>query len=254
MGMRHSSTVSSCTFHHIVECLILAKHSQDLHVYLRYHDDIMIVGKNPKVARPIVQELIGLAASCYVVKIEETSLWGVTMLDLFVFKYIGDDGLARFGWKPHITPTARHVPLHSSSLHAKFVHRSWPLAEIKRMFSLSKFRLDFLAFRQLKVDRFRKYHLPESIIDECNSWAPIPKCVVPGEPKPAVESGNVVRLILPFHPLVEQTIRSCLPEIASGLINLCKGVVPQFSLQCAFYNNLKPLHLLIRSTRSKARS
>ena len=146
--------------------------------------------------------LVKAAARVYTFTFEEVSLESVVMLDLRVTKVRCYDGTFRLSWKPHIKDTARHIPLHGSSWHAASVHRAWPQAEIKRMFTQSLERSDFLAFKQIKLQRFKHHFLWPSVLQECENIDPF-FGACPGLNRSTEEVANQpreVRLVLPYHP------------------------------------------------------
>ncbi len=104
-------------------------------------------------------------------------------------------------FRPFAKGTARHLPLHHSSLHPKSVHKSWPLSEVRRMYSRSQFWCDFKVYRDMKVDLWQHLYLDREIINTCRSWSPTLNhtCSVGVRDR----GSSVVRTILPYHPALQ---------------------------------------------------
>ncbi len=119
------------------------------------------------------------------------------MLDLLVFKHTNNSRTS-LRWKPYVKPTARHIPLSSSSCHTRRCHSSWPSAEIKRMYSRSVEHRHFLEAKALKLERFRSLFLDESIVAAAEAWTPriVPSCIPVLEPER--EHERPIRLVLPY--------------------------------------------------------
>lgn len=117
MRMRRSGVISDLALWLLREKKVhqrMADLGSELLVYVRYRDEILAVVSAPKFC-PVLTERLEICArpACTVVT-ESCSLIGVQMLDVMVFKH-HERGTVRLAWRPYIHPTARHVPLASSS-------------------------------------------------------------------------------------------------------------------------------------------
>ena len=157
-------------------------------------DDVFFVTGRAAQARPLFLELSRRAQSCWKLKVDMCSLVGVPMLDVFLYKGGDFASASLLSHHPYIKPSAKHIPLSHTSIHNWSVHRSWPVSEIARMHELSLSKLHFEHFRSLKVARFRKFLMLESIVQQCLAWAK-PK-VREARTPPAV----LLRIVNPFHP------------------------------------------------------
>ena len=122
MGAKHSPAVSSLNFYWWVEKPLFEDRvsnniAQGIDIWGRYHDDILCVTKNVQVFPGIRDCICSLASKCYKVSLDECSLVGVSMLDLFVWKGPRFDASGALDFRPYIKPTARHIPLINSSRH-----------------------------------------------------------------------------------------------------------------------------------------
>jgi hypothetical protein len=198
MGERHSGAVSDLAFYMLCEAEILEKRDPlGILLYSRFKDDILVVVKDPQSCPGVTSALVDGASSVYRVERETFSLVAAPMLDLLVFKHTVD-AVTQLAWKPYVKPTARHVPLSSSSCHSMSCHRSWPKAEIQRMFSRSCFDRDFQEAKEAKLERFRRFFLAEHVVRSAATWLPryapvsCSSCLVPNV------HVRVIRLVLPY--------------------------------------------------------
>ena len=122
----------------------------------------------------------------------------VDMLDITVF--IDGD---RFGWKPFVKPTARHIPLSHHSHHAPFVHKSWPVGGIRRMYKNSLHHSDSVEFKARKIARFDQFFMTDQCLQACYDWAPIPQ--IANSRVSSVHNGatQVLRIVLPYCPSIK---------------------------------------------------
>jgi hypothetical protein len=197
MGMRHSGSISNAAFLADFELPLLRDRDRcGIQAYCRFQDDIVAAVKSPQHCVPLTEMLVEKSSSMYRVEKETFSLVGVPFLDLFVFKASEHGAPHRLAWRPYVKPTARHVPLSSASCHPMSCHRSWPRAEIQRMFSRASFRADFECAKQQKLSRWRSFFLSPSVVASAAAWQPkilLRSCSVID--RPVV---RIVRLVLPY--------------------------------------------------------
>ena len=151
-------------------------------------------------------------------------------------------------WRPFVKPTARHIPLTSSSSHAPAVHLSWPLAEIHRMFRLSLHHDDFEHFRKCKLDRYRQFHLDDKVVSACASWMPRIPSTIACQSAPVCNSNTndtyILRVVLPFHPALTGGLRGALCNISETWNILLSGLLSRsVRVGVAFRNHGMPLQI-----------
>ena len=176
--------------------------------------------------------------------LEDTSTYRIHMLDLSCFtRGRGSKCTGNLDFAPFIKPTARHVPLHTSSAHAPSVHAGWPCGEVCRMRRLSYHGFTFEFFRKLKVRRFAQFCLSPSVLRLCKSWRP-PLGGLKVSAGPVVRT---LRVVLPWHPaLIGLCTRLNLLLQERG--DLAEGEAVPFlpHAQVAFSRAAVPLHILCR--------
>ncbi len=245
MGMRHSGTVSDAAFLAKCELHLLPRFRElGVELYLRYKDDLITAVSSPQVGAVWRDALINGAAPVYEVQLESVSLVGCPMLDLLVFKH-STGGQTSLRWKPFVKPTARHIPLSSSSCHSWRCHNSWPVAEVKRMHSRSVEHRHFLEARASKLDRFRSFFLQESIVAAAEAWTPriVPSCVS------FVELERVysrpIRLVLPYSSRLRGLSNAIARHDKEWQDSFCLRQFP-FRIQLSWARGGRPLWQLAR--------
>ena len=136
MGHKHSASVSSSNLYYLAErhlCSPDVLSSRGIAVFVRYHDDIFFIARSARQGRDFYLEYKRLASLCYTVELDDVSMYGVQMLDIFIYKGERFQSNWRIDWRPFIKKTSRSVPSISCSMHSNQIHRSWPVAEICRM-------------------------------------------------------------------------------------------------------------------------
>ncbi len=93
----------------------------------------------------------------------------MSFLDFFVHK-ANPHGPSHLVHRPHIKPTARHIPLSSASCQAPAVHRSWPRAEILRMHRRSSSLAVGRCWARRKVGRFKTFFMRPDIVRTCETF------------------------------------------------------------------------------------
>ena len=172
------------------------------------------------------------------------------MLDLFVYKGSRYRYIGGLDWRPHIKPTARHIPLSQHSAHFRAIHSTWPLAEINRLHRLSIHRDGFEHFKQITIHRFEQFGLDPIVIERCRTWQPIPKSKIAQE-MISVSSGRyrVVRCILPFHELFCTRIKQLQTVLQCNWDLLLRNILRGCQLQFGWANHARPLSLALRNHR-----
>ena len=249
MGMAHSSAVSTINFWIRVEKSLCSRSSNlGIQLYLRYHDDILIATENPSAGKAVINMIKDSAAPMYRISVDEVSMQGVPMLDIYVFK---NRGSSRLHWQPYIKPTARHVPLSDLSVHNSTIHKSWPVSEIRRMHKLSELESTFKEFKRAKIERFQKFFMRSDIIDSCENWNPPVPCIsfCRSEQLTRGRDSNIARIILPFHPSLAKganASRAFLNLDIRKLLGPIWNKASDLSIQIAWSNCYKNLSSLLR--------
>ena len=69
--------------------------------------------------------------------------------------------------RTHTKPSSLGVPLSPLSSHPKWVHKWWPLGEIRRFARRSTQHKEFIKTRDGFIERLEKYNCDEIVIDKC---------------------------------------------------------------------------------------
>ena len=242
MGQKHSACVSSCSLYMLMERKLLdsISKSSGLLMYGRYHDDILLVSSNLECAKIVIADARLFASACYTIEIDEISLLGVPMLDMYIYKGQRFNASGRLDFRPYIKPTARHLPLTQHSAHAPSIHSYWPIAEISRMWRLSLHRSDFEVFRATKCERFENFRLDKEVLTACRLWSPIIKSAIAAGFSNRCHK-RVLRVIFPYHRLLNQGLSAVLSGINDTWNILLQGLCPQISVRAGFKNFGVPL-------------
>ncbi len=70
------------------------------------------------------------------------------------------------------------------------------------MYTLSRDARTFALFREQKLQRFREFFMPQTIIHDCSTWSPPFKARPPGEE--VLDGDRVIRLVVTYHPLLKK--------------------------------------------------
>jgi hypothetical protein len=248
MGAQHSSNATDLAFYnHAERRLNWQEHGVLL--YLRFRDDVFFVAENRTHAMAFIERL-SRAAAPWRLEVETISSLMAVMLDLMVFKGPRFRSCGKLDYRPHIKPTARHVPLSARSCHPEHVHRSWPISEISRMRRLSLHSWSFLHFRERMLYRFRKFYMRPDILHRCAEWLP---SSVRRRAQDIPASCVRLRAVVRYHP--------CLRSLPGKLAKLCADwgeivgrcfhatAPPRILVQVAFQNAARPLFIVLRRGR-----
>ena len=164
-------------------------------MYRRYRDDVLVLTHDTAGANRLFGIAKQIAAACWTLEVERTSSFSISMLDVRLYKGLKFAYDGRLDFCPYIKPSARHVPLSCFSAHAPSVHRGWPMGEIRRMHKLSGLRSVFEMYRNIKINRFRRFMLKPAVIQSCVLWRP------PTLKNPRRSQGHLcLRAIVDWHP------------------------------------------------------
>lgn len=252
MGSKHSPAVSSCTFLSLVERHVCTNANPGLLIYLRYHDDMLLVTSSRQIFEEVCGRVCELASPCYVIKVEEISEQSVCMLDMQIFKGRRFENSGKLDFCPYVKPTARHIPLGGESSHSAGIHMSWPVAEIKRMWALSYNKSDYEKFKAVKVNRFEDFFLAPEVLEKCRSWQPISRhSSIARELLESRPNSKclVVRLVLPFNPHLYKGMSRVMSGIASTYELLVANVMQPSALVVSWKNDSNALAIVLRQRR-----
>ena len=185
MGLSCSGDLSDCTFwdraekEFIDSTTVRTKHS--IWEYYRFYDDILIIADKRGDWKSFVAEL-SRRAGVFEVVVESASDVSAQMLDIRIFfgeRYKRTKKLDTIS-SPKATNIS--VPLLPTSDHAAPIHRSWPIAMLKRCSDISSDRRGFQEQAALLRARWQKFGV---IYSKPDSQA-------------TQRQGRISRVILPF--------------------------------------------------------
>ncbi len=244
MGMIHSGSLSDLAFWKKVEVgLPLAEFG--VHFYGRYRDDVLVISNTKQGAQGIFDVARRRASGCWNLVLEDTSTYSMHMLDLLFYKGPRFKCSQHLDFAPYIKPTARHVPLHTSSAHAPAIHEGWPVGEVSRMRRHSYHGFTFEFHRRLKVRRFARFFLSPKVIRTCKVWRP----PLGGYTRSAGPVGRILRVVLPWHPALKGlcTRLNLLLQEWGDLREDWEATSFLPRAQVAYSMAARPLHILCRS-------
>ena len=168
------------------------------------------------------------------------------MLDIFISKeYRVENCVLRHCH--YEKPSARHVPLHSSSFHPPHVHRSWPVTEVKRRHDHSCSQAAFLQHKLRYVNKLRHFAFPSRIVQSCEGWAPHSNGTL--QRRASKSDSIIVRVVVGFHRQVfglQRLLNAVVDRWNPLLVQLCGKSV---AVQVAFRNASRPLSIVLRHLR-----
>jgi len=200
MGGQISSDLCDFAFHSYVESIILTEANKakfGIKTWLRYRDDIFMVGSSTSGARALFALIRHLVSGIWIIECELFSRSSIPFLDV---ECIINGATIIF--KPYSKPSKSSVPLNPSSTHPRHVH-GWPigcLSSIARRSSLQEF---FLAALFQFSNTLIEHQLPGDVISRVlshsSSWWHLRHNINLKTHQPL---RNVV-LVLPYHPVWE---------------------------------------------------
>ena len=164
--------------------------------YLRYRDDILILGTGRGAVR-FVHRMQELCQGVYNVHCETVSRHSISFLD---FELIKDHTFFRTGhlsYKLYVKPTAQHVPLASNSNHHVSVHWSWPCAEVHRIARRSSSHVFFNHAKSSLLQKLGAHNIAEPILLKAGSLE-FQNARFSGRNANGRDSKLIFRLVIPF--------------------------------------------------------
>ena len=137
-----------------------------------------------------------------------------------------------------------------TSCHPFSIHKAWPLAEMRRVYSLASCRSQFFSARNHLVSRRSRFGLTTAVTNAL-SWHPPLKLE-----REARSSRNVVRLVCPFHPSLpasgfHRCIQDCLDlwRLLLSDLRIRVGAWTVPDIQVSWSVKSKPFWLVLRNLK-----
>jgi hypothetical protein len=177
-------------------CLPFQQKLHNVHLYLRYRDDILVVYSRMPGERSIIQfgaTLKSLASSTYVVECEQIAE-SAAFLDMYIYKSGSFMSTGALSFRPYIKETQQKVPLSYLSMHPMHIHSAWPLSEASRLFRRSSTWHIYVEARNQFVSKLEANYIHIDVIQKIKEW--IPFNALPRVRKPCTW------LVLPYSPVM----------------------------------------------------
>ena len=203
MGLRHSAALCDAVLYVLSERGFalnrVARTAMGIVEYVRFRDDIFIVGNNRVQFRRWYDYFVRRNHKVFSMKVVEWSQQSVEMLAIQIFR--SDDGLILT--RPRAATMDGPI-LPSFSGHPVFVHRSWPRALLRSQLMLTSPTLWNQVVDEL-VARFKRHHASavviQGLLDAFDNFVSHP-LRIPG-PRTAIFEKQHAWLVLPFHPSMQ---------------------------------------------------
>ena len=246
MGQKHSSSISDLALARLGEANLVKRLSRySGRLYLRYRDDVFAVFDDSSLADRFIRALAHMTKHEYDWEIEKHPE-GTSFLDMFIEK-VPFGATSRLCFRPFKKPSARHLPLSSTSCHPFRVHAAWPVNEMNRLFQGSFHGSDFAKAKQQMVRRFQHCMMHPQVVHNCIAWQPGVKSFEWPHSNSGTEN-DVVKFMFTtrYHPALEIGLSRCLNRVAriwkEVLANMRFGA--GISFVCVFRNSAP--HLIHR--------
>ena len=181
-------------------------------------------------------------------KLESVSLVATPFLDFWIRK----DSSGCLEFFPFVKDTARHLPLTSDSIHPWPVHRSWPLAECRRLAKRGSAVETAKAWIEAKIARRRYLLMSEVVCQRCEKQ--LRECIK-SEVAESFTRGSVivepsgilrVRSVLPFRPEVRGLPRAIHGFLAARSGHLADTLGIRLDVQISWCRASAPLAQLLK--------
>ena len=216
--------------------------------YIRYRDNITVIHGSGARFASWLHCYRARIKKCYKVKVESASRTSINSLDMTLTRH-GD----HFRAKPFFKPMARKIPLSTQSIHPFGVH-NWPLAEIRRLASLSCDHGEFIKARAIMVEDFRSNKHDPAMCDLIADFDPFRRECVPAVNAsifPRVADGRTFTLVLPYHPsLASVGLPSVINELIDDWMPSLIFLVGPVRIRLAWTLLGSPLFVCLRKRRS----
>ena len=177
MGHRHSGCIVDCSFFALGDREFAAKsqvlQSFGIKRYNRYRDDVFMICSRKQGTREFFVMLRGKVQP-FKLQAEEVSRSSIRYQDLLLTK----TG-TRFVARPAFKTTSLARPLDPTSTHPKFVHRSWQVGVVTRIFPLCRREADVLPCKEELISRLQANSASKCTIARIVKASPWPERKVP---------------------------------------------------------------------------
>ena len=219
MGLPHSSVISDLALLNLAEkSLLPTVHTYGVKLFLRYRDDVLVIGQHRQLFRSFFDTYRSEAAF-FEVKVDEFSSNGsVTFLDVLIKR--GGDA---YYVTHHLKPTVGR-PLGEDSLHAPRVH-NWPIAMTRRIMLRTTRRVDALAVVLQLIRRFEGYMSSRELIDGMKSVGNHALSFPLAPFDLGHTKHSTLCLVMPYHPVWYRMINRAVGAYAAdyGMLHLLRS-------------------------------
>ena len=209
MGHRHSGCIADCSFFALREREFAARsqvlQSFGIKRYYRDRDDVLMICSRKQGTREFFKILRGKVQP-FKLPAEEVSRSSIRYLDLLLTK----TG-TRFVARPAKT-TSLARPLDPTSAHPKFVHCSWPVGMVKRIFPLCSREADVLTCKEELISRLQANSASKCTIARVVNASPWPERKVPR----VSDVSSVCGLFFGFHPELQRELSHAFCRVLGG--------------------------------------
>ena len=227
MGHRHSGCIADCSFFALGEREFAARsqvlQSFGIKRYYRYRDDVLMICSRKQGTREFFK-MLREKVQPFKLQAEEVSRSSIRYLDLLLTK----TG-TRFVPRPAFKTTSLARPLDPTSAHPKFVHCSWPVGMVKRIFPLCSREADVLPCKEELISRLQANSASKCTIARVVKASPWPERKVPR----VSGVSSVLWAVFGFHPGLQRELSHALCRVLGGA-------------SCAFVRETWPLFPEIR--------
>lgn len=207
--------------------------------WYRFKDDVIFSAESFPVAQRFVHD-IRQVARYFKIEVESVSQSRAQFLNV---ELVIENG--RYVTHPFFKPTSLQRPLGEDSAHPWKVHTSWPASCARSYFEISSCRVDAMHARSVLLNRLKKFHASEEIINSMLLSDTNSKRYVKHAP-----SSKTVWLVVPFHPACANAIRKELKFLSSDqeLHRLiCMALGSHVQLRISWCNCLPAISSVIAS-------
>ena len=239
MGHRHSGCIADCSFFalgkrdfaakaQVLECFGVKR-------YYRYRDDVLMICSRKQGTREFFQTLRRMVQP-FRIQVEEVNSVCVRYLDLLLTK-----SGTRFIAQPAFKPTSLARPLDPASAHPKFVHCSWPVGMVKRIFPLCSREVDVLPCKRELISRLQANSASKCTIARVVKANPWPERKVP---RVSDNVSSVLWAVFGFHPgLQKELLHAIRRVLGCSSCALVREAWPTFpEIRIAWKNTLPSHH------------
>lgn len=242
MGLPHSGEVADLALLTRMERWALTHASvHDISAYLRFRDDIIIIGKSAHSLGLFVRGLRSRSAY-FVLEVDKFGREGVGWLEICI-----SIRPRRLEIRPKFKDTTLSVPLLWSSAHPRHVHLSWPRARLQYLKQLCSSPSFYPAAKNEFISRLSMSYTRYQV----RLVTAEPVCAGAAPRASQRRSIGVTWCKLPFHPALEDAIQKAIAsflqdEMFRSILMRSLGWVPQ--VRVSYYRCLPTLaHMLVNA-------